>query len=74
MMANAIGVDPSMCVDPRSAMLFATAHNLCRTCAAKDACHEALRLKKLTVGKIAAFCPSSDILFDLLDRSQPYHA
>jgi hypothetical protein len=66
-----LGIDLNAMVDPRTELSFATARRRCRKCTSKEKCREALRQPVATLSDVAPFCPSADVLVDLL-RRQPY--
>jgi hypothetical protein len=66
-----LGIDLNAMVDPRTELSFATARRRCRKCTSKEKCREALRQRVATLSDVAPFCPSTDVLVDLL-RRQPY--
>jgi hypothetical protein len=70
-LAENFGIDPSAMVDPRTELSFAVARRRCSRCASKEKCRRALRQRVVTLSEVAPFCPSTDVLVDLL-RRQPY--
>jgi hypothetical protein len=66
-----LGIDLNAMVDPRTELSFAMARRRCRNCTSKEKCREALRQRVATLSDVAPFCPSVDLLVDLL-RRQPY--
>jgi hypothetical protein len=66
-----LGIDPGAMVDPRTEMIFAMARRRCSVCTSKERCRQALRQRVVTLSEVAPFCPSTDVLVDLL-RRQPY--
>lgn len=66
-----LGIDLNAMVDPRTELSFAMARRRCRKCRSKEKCREALRQRVATLSDVAPFCPSADVLVDLL-RRQPY--
>jgi hypothetical protein len=58
-------------VDPRTELSFAMARRRCKKCTSKERCRLALHQRVVTLSKVAPFCPSTDVLVDLL-RRQPY--
>ena len=70
-LAENLGIDPGAMVDPRTEMIFAMARRRCSVCTSKERCRQALRQRVATLSDVAPFCPSVDLLVDLL-RRQPY--
>jgi hypothetical protein len=70
-LAEELGIDPGAKVDPRTELSFAMARRRCSKCTSKEKCRQALRQRVVTLSEIAPFCPSTDVLVDLL-RRQPY--
>jgi hypothetical protein len=66
----ALAEDPGAMVDPRTELSFAMARRRCRKCTSKEKCRQALRQRVVTLSEVAPFCPSTDVLVDLL-RRQP---
>jgi hypothetical protein len=69
--AEDLGIDPGAMVDPRTELSFAMARRRCKKCTSKEKCRQALRQRVVTLSEVAPFCPSTDVLVDLL-RRQPY--
>jgi hypothetical protein len=67
-LAEDLGIDAGAMVDPRIELSFAMARRRCKKCTSKE---QALQQRVVTLSKVAPFCPSTDVLFDLL-RRQPY--
>jgi hypothetical protein len=72
-LAQELGIDPGAMVDPRTELSFATAGRRCTKCISKERCREVLCQQVVKLSEIAPFCPSVEILVDLL-RRQPYGA
>lgn len=69
--AEDLGIDAGAMVDPRTELSFAMARRRCKKCTSKEKCRQALHQRVVTLSKVAPFCPSTDVLVDLL-RRQPY--
>ena len=70
-LAESLGIDPGAMVDPRTELSFAMARRDCSKCISKERCRQALCQRVVRLSEIAPFCPSTDVLVDLL-RRQPY--
>jgi hypothetical protein len=72
-LAEELGIDPGAMVDPRTELSFARARRGCTKCISKERCREVLCQRVVKLSEIAPFCPSVEVLVDLL-RRQPYGA
>jgi hypothetical protein len=70
-LAENLGIDPGAMVDPRTELSFAIARRDCSKCISKKKCREVLCHRVVKLSEIAPFCPSVEVLVDLL-RRQPY--
>ncbi len=70
-LAEELGIDPGAMVDPRTELSFAIARRDCGKCISKEKCRQALCQRVVRLSEIAPFCPSAEVLVELL-RRQPY--
>jgi hypothetical protein len=62
------GIDLGAMVDPGTELSFAVACRVCGTCPSKVKCRQVLRDSKAPLSAVASFCPSADVLVDLMYR------
>jgi hypothetical protein len=71
-LADRLGIDPGCSVDPRTELTYAMGRRACSTCTSKDRCRLALRRSPFTLNEFASFCPTMEMLLDLL-HGHPTH-
>jgi hypothetical protein len=63
-----LGIDPDAIVHPRTELSFAIARRRCGKCTSKERCQQASCGPIVTLNEVATFCPSADLLVELLCR------
>ncbi len=72
-LASLAGIDLGAMVDPCTELSFAMACRVCSTCTSKEKCRRALRQSNSPLSAVASFCPSADVLVDLMYRQPGSH-
>jgi hypothetical protein len=67
-LASRVGLDLGAMVDPRTELSFAVACRICSKCTSKERCRRVVRQSNAPLGAVASFCPSFDVLVELMHR------